>query len=225
MGVLGIIGKKEPDVETLKSEKDIDALLEATNFSSGISEESRKAAYLIRIDAIRALGDLGGSNAEEGLVRMNGVRSERLQNHIVDALIAIGTPSSLQVAAEKLVPYVRANNPDEERAPSKTYDDVFVQDWRVFARDKLREIGKPAVPVLMLTLDNEYLDPYKRAGAADILGKIADPGSLDTLINASFDGNEVVQASARAALERGSHNRHHLKQQLLKDGWGRQDIQ
>lgn len=220
---MSLITRNTPDIGAMKEEADVEGLLEAARYSRYISEGARKAARSVRVDAIRALGELGGSDAEEGLINLNGPRSERMYSHIVRALIAIGTPTAQRAAAERLIPFVRANNPGEERASSLPYDDDHVYDWRVFARDKLREIGQPAVVILVSALDNEFLDPYQRAGAADILGAIGDPQALDALINASFDRDEIVSDAAQAALRRGSHQRHHLKLQLLKEGWGMQD--
>lgn len=81
-------------------------------------------------------------------------------------------------------------------------DDLKNRDWRiqVKARERLVNIGKPAVPGLMTALQKKDISPPAKAMTIIALGKIGDPRAVDLLVAALSDANSYTRRCAVEAL-------------------------
>ena len=161
-----------PALGQLKDERAVPLLVEALN---RMDED-----WMGRVAAARALGEIGSTKAVPGLIKAAWLPETR--SAAIEALARIKDPRAIS-------PLLSALGISEK------------SEARQAAVEALIDIGKPAVPELIETLESLYSGDHARALAAGILGKIGDPRALDPLRKALDDPNEIVRNYAEKALE------------------------
>jgi HEAT repeat protein len=164
---MGLFGPSKPDIEMLKANRDVPALLEALNYGGTGS----KAAD-IRAAAAQALGEIGDPQAVETLVSM----ARKLDEAAVKLHMAV----NMEVVQAKLsgrAPVPSRSTKEAFEASRKVLEAIIVA---------LAKIGDPrAVGVLISTLYDESR-PVREI-AAEALGEMGDPRAIEPLIEVRDD--------------------------------------
>ncbi len=162
--------------------------------------------WVVRREAVVTLGEMADARCVEPIVRALRDGDWQVREAAVEAIAEVGPP-----AVDLLLRYIRdwesrkyviqaLGKVNDERvlAPlmSMLHNDEFKDD----ATRALIELGKPAVPALIVALSDK--DEFVRKQAVLALGAIKDPDAVDPLIAFLHDQDWWMRLTAAAALEK-----------------------
>jgi len=139
-----------------------------------------------RTHIIWALGMSGQRKAIEPLLEMLAATRFIVRIEAAKALMRIGEPLSMEIAARNLITLFNIENNDSSIMVSMT----------------LTEMGEPAVEPLLEAVEDVSAGRRVRWFAAMTLGNIGDARAVEPLIRALKDGDSELGASARGSLEK-----------------------
>lgn len=160
-----------PNVEKLEKKGRVRALIRALRYEKDLK---------VRLDAAKALGNLGDVRSVEPLIRLLEDPDDDVREEAARALSRLGG----ERAVAPLIALLEDDNADVQRE----------------AASALGRIGGPAVPLLIERLQDA--DGEQRRRAAKILGWIRDPSASAGLIKALRDEDRTVAAEAATALDK-----------------------
>ena len=209
--------RKKPDIDTLRQQKNIPALIQALRFDD----------FEVQTSAAQALGTLGAEGIDK-LIHALKTKDKDIRLGIIEALSVIrdprAVPSLVHLLTDKSseVRWVAAialgeiNDP-EATAPLRNAlrdSDKYVRygaatallmlDWKPDSAEEraflyvgleewkaVQEIGEPAIPALSLVLHDR--DSSVRKQAIEILGSIGDKKAIPTLMRSLADEDAEVR--------------------------------
>jgi len=183
-----------PTIDELIDKRDVPGLIKAMNNKN---EE-------VRASAATALGDFGWSKATEPLIKALEDKSEKVRSNAEAALVKLGDyaidqllivmekGTSISPVAQRILEKITLNLIQELNS-NDTSDKVKN------AKASLLRIGTMAVDPLIEAVGNDDFGTWMIAwNAADVLGDIGDPRSIDALILALNRDGLVVNTAAKA---------------------------
>ncbi|HOI13911.1 MAG TPA: HEAT repeat domain-containing protein [Methanoculleus sp.] len=161
-------GERRFNIDRLRAEKDIDSLIEALGSDDGLTRQR----------AALALGDLGGENAVNPLIRALGDPLTAVREAAADSLTLL--EGSAVGPLIELIEHPEASEKYEETRAAggpATVTGPGGQTWEIETRRDLR-----------------------RVYAAAILGEIGDPSAVEPLVQALKDANDDLRCQASGAI-------------------------
>lgn len=161
--------------------------------------------WVVRREAVVTLGEMADERCVAPLAKALRDGDWQVREAAVEALANVGSP-----AVESLVKLLRdwevrkaaiqaLGKIKDERVLDPLVTQLRIDEFREDATTALTEVGKPAVPRLIVALKDK--DEFVRKQAVIILGRIKDPEALDPLIELLQDPDWFVRLTAAAALE------------------------
>ena len=193
-----------PNVRKLEANKDLRGLIKALRY---------KKDEDVRVNAARALGQIGGARAVRPLTKALADNESSVRREATKALGQIGDPQAVEALAGALEDgdsWVRREaaealgkigDPRAVEALAAALDDSDSQ-VRVWAASSLKQIGdQRAAEALLGALDHE--DSWMRARAASALEQMGVPLDLPTKVLGLLSGQRWEEAAAlgEAAVE------------------------
>ena len=193
----------KPNVEKLKSERDVDGLIKALKHKH----------IFVRSRAVEALGKIGGARAVEPLIQTLNDEAWHVRGAAAAALGEMGDKRAVEPLVQALKDegelswHVRERAARAlgkiggERPVGALIHTLKNDEWlnvRRGAIEALGKIGKPAEEPLIRALKNESRDV--RLTTAWALGYIGDEEAVKSLVHAQKDEDPSVREAATEAL-------------------------
>jgi hypothetical protein len=232
--------KKKPDIELIRQQKNIPALIQALRYDD----------FEVQTGAAEALGTLGADGIDELILSLK-TRDKNVKLGIIEALTVLRDPRSVpsliplltdasnEVRWEAAIALGEINDPgaipplrqalrDSDKyvrygaasalrnmgwKPASAEEEAFVHVG-LQEWQVVQEIGEPAIPALSLVLRDR--DSSVRMQAIDILGSIGDERAIPVLIRSLADENPDVRWKAVLASPKCGVSMIHLPRGLSR---------
>ena len=232
--------KKKPDIELIRQQKNIPALIQALRYDD----------FEVQTGAAEALGTLGADGIDELILSLK-TRDKNVKLGIIEALTVLRDPRSVpsliplltdasnEVRWEATIALGEINDPGAipSRRQALRDSDKYVRygaasalrnmGWKPASAEEeafvhvglqewqvVQEIGEPAIPALSLVLRDR--DSSVRMQAIDILGSIGDERAIPVLIRSLADENPDVRWKAVLASPKCGVSMIHLPRGLSR---------